>query len=99
MAGLNFENAFSLLARGGVGWLRRVFSGPLQEAKHGFGGFGLDACLRVLRQDDAASVKEPDSGRGGARSDHVSGGHEAAHMQAASARIARGRATVLNTVD
>jgi hypothetical protein len=51
-----------------------VFSGALQEAKHGLAGFGLDAGFGVLRQDDAASVKELDSGGSGIGRNYISGG-------------------------
>ena len=50
--------------QGGVGG-KAVFSGSLRETKHGLAGFGRDAGFRVLRQDDAASVKELDSGGSG----------------------------------
>jgi hypothetical protein len=58
---------------GGVGG-KAIFPGSLQEAKHGFAGFGLDAGFRVFCQDDAASVKEVDSGGSGMGRNDVSGG-------------------------
>jgi hypothetical protein len=60
--------------QGGVGG-KAVFSGSLRETKHGFAGFGRDAGFRVLRQGDAASVKELDSGGSGMGRNDVSGGH------------------------